>query len=593
MSPLFTTELTLTMLGRDLLNALPPFASDVDVVTAAADAIGELASMGIGSMTAQFVSRHADAALEWLEHGADRDELKRTAAVRIFKHLAVHQTALFSSYIPRVLKVIFVVVVDPAPALRRAAVEALQRCLEVWRGRGLYPALYRDIENGFAQRKEETLHGCLLAAGAFVSATGDYIRETTYFASVCDVAQAHLTDRRELVVQSAMELLPRLALVDPDAFLRYRGAEQSKMRYMQQVLELLLRLMRKDRDRLCALRVLGELVHVIGPRFAPYAAETFKVVLEIAGAKARSSTSRQAARSPQIASEMEQATCSCIAKFVTAVGPEIVQFVPRLLELLDGLHVSDGLMRVHQAVADALPEVCRTVQHQVLNRMSNILQGRPFVHPGAPDAGLGADGGEGTASAVMLGRGVGAGSSAAGPTGGSGRRRGSAVEQAELVREELVALSVVALRTLAWFDFKGHSLTKFAGTCVLPLLRSEVPEVREAACTAIGALVVPLGADGQLDHARVDATAITETLMSLLTLGISDRKSHIRRAVLSSLSKPQVLPFLAKVKILRILFVCLYDEDTVSRPPSPARGEPPLTMHCRTPASWRLQSWAA
>jgi hypothetical protein len=43
---------------------------------------------------------------------------------------------------------------------------------------------YRDIERGFQENKEETIHGSLLAIGAFVRTSGNYVSETFYFEAV-------------------------------------------------------------------------------------------------------------------------------------------------------------------------------------------------------------------------------------------------------------------------------------------------------------------------------------------------------------------------------------------------------------------------
>ena len=62
------SDVNLNMFGRYLLSVLPPFASDMEIITDGVRAIGLLSARGMGPLTQKFVSLHADKALEWLEH---------------------------------------------------------------------------------------------------------------------------------------------------------------------------------------------------------------------------------------------------------------------------------------------------------------------------------------------------------------------------------------------------------------------------------------------------------------------------------------------------------------------------------------------
>jgi FKBP12-rapamycin complex-associated protein len=86
-----------------------------------------------------------------------------------------------------------------------------------WRGRRLYPGIYREIEAGFAIGKEETVHGSLLAAGEFVSHTAAYMSDVpAYFEALCDSILKLLRHKSALVQNAVIRLIPILALKLPE-----------------------------------------------------------------------------------------------------------------------------------------------------------------------------------------------------------------------------------------------------------------------------------------------------------------------------------------------------------------------------------------
>lgn len=134
---------------------LPPFGTDFEVVHAACKALGVLAAHEMGpNMTQQFVSTHAEKALEWLEHSTARDDLKHHACATILEELVLARPSEFTQHIPRVFQCIFLVIKGGKITLRETGVRVLKHCLLAWRGRSLYPAIYREIEIGFNSRDE-------------------------------------------------------------------------------------------------------------------------------------------------------------------------------------------------------------------------------------------------------------------------------------------------------------------------------------------------------------------------------------------------------------------------------------------------------
>lgn len=528
----------------------------------------------------QFVAKHAETALEWVEHSSKNNDLKRSAAVRILELLALKQPGHFFPYIPRVFKVIFSVVRDPKPTIRVAATATLRQCLVVWHGRSRYPSLYREIEMGFEDGREDWIHGSLLAAGAFVSHTGDYITETMYFAAVCDATLHYIDHKKEQVQHAAVELVPRLARLDRERFMSYVVIDKSSkgavaVSYPTAVLGPIIKGLSRDRDRLCAMGALGELALEMGSGFNEFAAPVFAGLMTFLARRGKATTEEK--------HKIEGAICKCAASLVKALGSLAQDEVQKLLPTLcsfDAEHYPyDGdfgfthpLMSLLQDIVENIPEFRKQIQTRVLDRLSFVLQGGPFRHPGAPtDESIVQPVGGAIGRKSMPGVGPTSGSHSSGRrlshansahgsssgTGGAGPASAADRDATERV--------VLALKTLREFDFRGHSLAKFARDSVVPLFKSLQPDIREAATTATATLIVPRpGKDGILDQRRVDPQVISQLLLKLLEVGISDRMSRIRRAVLQSLIEP-LEPFLAKVEILRVLFVCLYDEDLSTR----------------------------
>lgn len=148
-----------------------------------------LANRGMGPMTTKFVSLLALKALEWLEHSTSsscfkrrqnqltlhtatvRNEARRHSAALILYQLAKHQPMHVFHYVPKIFSFIFIVLYDVKVCLaksstsplistqlpvRLAGLKTLKQGLSIWRGRSLYPTVYRKIEQGFNEGKEET-----------------------------------------------------------------------------------------------------------------------------------------------------------------------------------------------------------------------------------------------------------------------------------------------------------------------------------------------------------------------------------------------------------------------------------------------------
>lgn len=528
----FSTDVNLTMFGRSLGNVLPPFSTDREVVAAACHALGEVAAhFGSTVMAEQFVKRHTELALEWLELSSSRNELKKFAAVLILEVLVTRRPVEFAHRIPDCFDALFKVIHDPRQNLRETGVNVLKHCLMVWRKRAHYPKIYHDIEVGLLSNKEEMIHGSLLAASVFVTYTGDYINDTNHFQSVCDSTIKHFETKRDVVQTALIQLIPQLAQVRRGVFQTYKVQFEGKtVPYFKIAIGFIIKNLSKDRFRLAAIAAVGDLAMELKQNMSPYLG---RIIPELQNA-----LDKKFQKGKFYCEELVFAACHCIAKLVQALGKEFSAQAAELLNPLFESGLSEPLVKTLQSIAIHIPRMDAVVQRRTLNVLSLILQNKKFQHPGYTKS-------ETFESKDNNGNGVDA-----------------PARQDLVLGHDAVAAKVLALYTLRTFNFRLHSLTKFAHDCVAPLMFHENPEVREAACTTAAAiLVLPCK---RRSSSRDDISKVSAVILKLLTAGISDRKSRIRCAVINSLG-PHLEKYLAKVEVLKMLFVCLYDNNLDTR----------------------------
>ena len=383
-----------------------------------------------------------------------------------------------------------------------------------------------------------------------------------YYESVCDATLLHIDHKKDVVQKAALRLAALLPEVQLEAFLQYevdiaRKASAKNLyrrdppnfqSYSKQLIGAIINIMRTRPDRrpqaLCAL---GNLASAIKNNIFPYVEE---IMPEIEGILAKLPVKGV------LKDGLITAVCQCLSKLAGAVGRDFKSHTEPLLATLYNLELSDALVECLQAIASNVPELGRRIQRRVLDMVSQLLQDKPYQHPGDPLYRKPSKIGPPSTTAP----------SASAPAA-AGRR--TKLEVAANDDEPIL----LALRTLRNFDFNGvyMSLTKFTRDCVVPLMFRENSKIRQEACMSTAALVVPRmhlpedAATGMLINSdNIDLSAIAQVLSQLITVGISDRESSIRQTLLRSL-EPHLDPFLAKVETLKILFVCLHDVDLETR----------------------------
>ncbi|EDQ92945.1 uncharacterized protein MONBRDRAFT_5088, partial [Monosiga brevicollis MX1] len=305
-----TTAVNCNQFGTYLRNVLPPTCNDLEVIKVAAEVLGRLATRGTGAMTPKFITMHSDRALEWLEHTSTRSEAKRYAAALVLHELCKAQPTHFYPYIPKVMRHIFVAVHDIKLSVRVAASHTLRTCLKLWRDRALYPSIYARIEEGLSVKREESIHGSLLAAAAFVDLTGQYMQQTHYFDSVrpcldpclscccrhfshllifgmvdfrqvCDAALQFATHKSMLIQREILALIPKIANASPEGFVSYSSRTKTTGAFASSAIDFIMRCMQRDRDRGDGLVAFGKLASALGPLLQSQILQVRQVLVEI------------------------------------------------------------------------------------------------------------------------------------------------------------------------------------------------------------------------------------------------------------------------------------------------------------------------
>jgi hypothetical protein len=190
-----------------------------------------------------------------------RSDAHKQFAVSLMSLLVCYQHSHFAPYVQRVFFSVFKAIHHSKMTLQAAGVTLLGDCLNVWRGRALYPRIYSQIELGLSRGREETILGSLLAADAFVSRIGSYVRETTYMASVCDIVAVYLEHRATSIQLAVLALIPTVAATNPSAFAahEYLGkSAKSPVQLFPSVVDFLLASLQKDKLQFAALTCIGK-----------------------------------------------------------------------------------------------------------------------------------------------------------------------------------------------------------------------------------------------------------------------------------------------------------------------------------------------
>ncbi|KZF22892.1 phosphatidylinositol 3-kinase tor2 [Xylona heveae TC161] len=482
-------------------------SNDTAAMVVAARALGRLATPG-GTLTAELVESEVKAALEWLQ--SDRQENRRFAAVLSLRELAKNSPTLLYAFVPQIFDVIWVALRDPKVLIRESAAEAASACFEIISARDAqlrqqwFSRIYEEALQGLRLPSTEAIHGSLLTIKELFLRGGMFMHD--HYRDACEIILRYKDHREPLVRRQIVVLIPILAAYAPMDFVT---------NYLHKVMVYLQGQLKREKDRNAAFIAIGKIASAVGSAIAPYLDGILVYVREGLSMKTRNRNVNEAP------------VFECISMLSIAVGQTLSKYMEALLEPIFACGLSESLTQALVDMAHYIPPIKPMIQEKLLDVLSQVLCGRPFKPLGSPSGGL--------------------------PPPSIGVRDHKdplAVEQ----RETEIAL---ALHTLGSFDFSGHVLNEFVRDVAIRYVEDDNPEIRKAAALTCCQLFVRDPIVYQTSHHAIQV--VSEVIEKLLTVGVADADSDIRRTVLLSLDA-RFDRHLAKAENVRTLFLALNDE---------------------------------
>ncbi|KAF2086756.1 FAT-domain-containing protein [Saccharata proteae CBS 121410] len=483
--------------------------SDNAAIDAASRALGKLAKPG-GTLTAELVEAEVKSALEWLQ--MDRQENRRFAAVSNLRELARNSPTLMYAWVPQIFEVIWLAVRDPKIRIRQAAAEAISACLEIIATRDAsmrlhwFSTVYDEIDKGFTIHTVESIHGSLLTLRELLKRSAMFMQGGRY-KDACDNVLKERDNREILIRQEVIATIPQLASYSPNEF--SKNYLHVCMLHLQGLLK------DESKDRSAAFFVVGKIASAVGSHFAKYLDGTLNFI-----------KATLARRSRYRALE-EPAIFQCLSMLALAVGQVLSKHVDSLLDPIFSCGLSDTLTQCLVDMAHYVPSSKPAIQDRLLDLLSQVLCGRPFVPLGSPHHNL--------APPQIWTRDH---------------------KDPQIIRQKEAEIAL-ALHTLGSFEFEGHNLNEFIRDVAVKYVEADNGEVRKAAAlTSCQIFVLDPIVSQTSQHA---IQVVGDVIEKLLTVGIADVDPEIRRIVLRSL-QPAFDKHLGKAENVRSLFLALNDE---------------------------------
>lgn len=485
--------------------------NDTAAMMVAAKTLGRLVAPG-GTLTAELVDAEVKIALEWLQ--IERNENRRFAAVLILKELASSSPTLLYAWVPQILEVIWVALRDPKVVIRESAAATVSQCFEILTARDpqirqtWLTRTYDELNRGFQINTIESVHGSLLTLKELLLKGGMFMHGQRY-KDACERVLSYREHRDPLIRREVVMIIPILAGYAPKEFCN--GYIHRSMSHLQGLLKL-------PKERNQAFIAIGSIAHAVGSQIAPYLDNILLHIREALSIKQRGKHTDEAP------------IFECISMISIAVGQTLSKYMEALLEPIFACGLSEALTQALVDMAHYIPPVKPTIQEKLLDLISRVLCGRPFQLPGHPTHG------------------------APPPPIYTREVRDQRDPQHLEHKDTEVAL---ALHTLGSFDFSGHVLNEFVRDVAIRYVDDDDSKIRKAAALTCCQLFVRDPIVYQTSHHALQV--VSDVIEKLLTVGVADPETEIRRTVLLSLDA-KFDRHLAKAENVRTLFLALNDE---------------------------------
>ncbi|KAF2235412.1 phosphatidylinositol 3-kinase tor2 [Viridothelium virens] len=482
--------------------------SDTSAMVVAARTLGRLATPG-GALTAELVEAEVKSALEWLQ--IERQENRRFAAVLTLGELARNSPTLLYQWVPQIFEVIWVALRDQKVLIRESAAEAISACFEIIAARDsilrqqFFIRVYDEIRKGFQLNSVDATHGSLLTMKELLLKGGMFMHGQRY-REACETVLIYKEHREPLIRKEVVDLIPILASYAPNEF----GSS-----YLHKFMLHLQGLLKNEKTRNPAFIAIGKIASAVGSQIAPYLDGILVYIRTGLSDKARNKNTQEAP------------IFECISMISIAVGQTLSKYMEAILDPIFACGLSDSLTQALVDMAHYIPPVKSLIQQKLLDLLSQVLCGRPFVSLGSPTH-------TGSLPPIFT--------------------RDQKDPQDLKQREAEIAL---ALHTLGSFDFSGYILNEFVRDVAIRYVEDDNPDIRRAAVLTCCQLFVRDPIVHQTSHHAIQV--VSDVIEKLLTVGVADPDPDIRRTVLLSLDA-RFDRHLGKAENVRTLFLCLNDE---------------------------------
>lgn len=508
--------------------------NDTTAMIVAAQAMGRLATPG-GTLTAELVEAEVKTALEHLQ--TERQENRRFAAVLVLRELARNSPTLLFQWIPQILEVIWVALRDPKVMIRESAAEAVSACFEIMSNRDAemrskwFGRVYDEVLKGFTIGTVESIHGSLLTIKALLMKGAMFMHGQRY-RDACELVMRYKDHRDNLIRREVIIIIPILASYSPSDF---------TSSYLHQCMLHLQGLIKRDKDRGAAFVAVGKVASAVGSSIAPYLEGILNYIKEGLSLKAyvkslRSSKNHMQAMFRMLTAAVicrrnkainEAPIFECLSMISIAVGQALTKHMNSLLDPVFACGLSDSLTQALVDMAHYIPPAKPLIQERLLDMLSQVLSGRPFMPLGAPYH---------SSSLPQI-----------------WTRDHKDPQQIEHKEAEIA----LALHTLGSFDFSGFVLNEFVRDVAIRYVDADNPEIRKAAALTCCQLFVRDPIVYQTSHHAIQV--VGDVIEKLLTVGVADPDPDIRQTVLMSLDA-RFDRHLGKAENVRTIFLALNDE---------------------------------
>ncbi len=331
----------------------------------AARALGRLATPG-GTLTAELVDSEVKGALEYLQ--SDRQENRRFAAVLTLRELARNSPTLLYQWVPQIFEVIWVALRDQKVLIRESAAEAISACFEIIAARDpqlrqqWLARIYDEVLKGYQINTVDTIHGSLLVVKELLSGGGMFMQGTRY-KDTCETVLRYKDHKDALIRREVVNIFPVLAGYAPVEF----GNQ-----YLHKCMLHLQGLLKRDKDRNPAFVAIGKIAGAVGSLIGPYLDSILIYIREGLSLKARNKNLNEAP------------IFECLSMISIAVGQTLSKYMEALLDPIFACGLSDSLTQALVDMAHYIPQSKPVIQSKLLDLLSMVLCGRPFVPLGSP-----------------------------------------------------------------------------------------------------------------------------------------------------------------------------------------------------------------